>query len=80
MKKNKSYSVEKDEGILNVCEPAVAMLNTEEFMIPDDMPFANISNGILQVTPDIEEEITAVEQGEKISMSEFKTMFSQWLD
>ena len=36
--------------------------------------------GILLVTPDIEEEIAEVERGEVVSMAEFKTMFSRWLD
>ena len=35
---------------------------------------------VLQITPDIEEEIAEVERGETVSMSEFKSMFSRWLD
>ena len=38
-----------------------------------------ILDGVLQVTPDIEEEIAEVERGEVVSMSEFKTMFAKWL-
>lgn len=38
-----------------------------------------IVDGILQVTPDIEEEIAAVDRGGTISMSEFKTMFARWI-
>lgn len=38
-----------------------------------------ILDGILQVTPDIEEDIAAVDRGETLSMSEFKTMFARWL-
>ena len=34
----------------------------------------------LQVTPDIEEELAATDRGEAVSMDEFKTMFTQWLD
>lgn len=48
--------------------------------LPDDMPYANIVDGRLQITPDIEEEISEVERGETVSMSEFKTMFAKWLD
>ena len=36
-------------------------------------------DGVLQVTPDIEDEIEKVDRGETVSMSEFKTIFSQWL-
>ena len=43
------------------------------------MAYANIVNDILQVTPDIEEEIAEVERGETVSMGEFKTMFAKWL-
>lgn len=46
----------------------------------DDMDYASVVEGILQITPDIEEEITAVERGETVSMDEFKTMFAQWID
>lgn len=38
-----------------------------------------IVDGILQVTPDIEDEVAAVDYGEAISMSEFKTMFARWI-
>lgn len=38
-----------------------------------------VVNSVLQITPDIEEEITEVERGETVSMSEFKSMFSKWL-
>jgi hypothetical protein len=52
----------------------------EEIAMPDDMDYAHIVNGILQITPDIEEEIAEVERGEVVSMGEFKTMFAKWLD
>lgn len=48
--------------------------------LPDDMPYANIVDGRLQITPDIEEEISEVEHGETVSMSEFNMMFAKWLD
>lgn len=38
-----------------------------------------IVDGILQATPDIEEEIAAADRGKTISMSEFKTMFARWI-
>ena len=38
-----------------------------------------IVDGILQATPDIEEEIAAVDYGETISLSEFKAMFARWI-
>lgn len=40
---------------------------------------ARIEGGVLQITPDIEEEIAASERGETVQMSEFKGMFAQWL-
>ena len=45
----------------------------------DDIDYANIVEGILQVTPDIEEEIAAADRGETVQMDEFKTMFAKWL-
>lgn len=47
--------------------------------MPDDVAFASIVDGVLQVTPDIEEEMAAVERGETVSLGEFKKMFVQWL-
>ncbi len=43
------------------------------------MDYAGIVEGILQVTPDIEEEIAAADRGETVQMDEFKTMFAKWL-
>ncbi len=81
MKENKPYPhIEEEDGSsLTACEPAVALADTEEQTLPDDVGYAHVENGILQVTPDIEEEIAAVDRGETISMSEFKTMFARWL-
>lgn len=39
-----------------------------------------VVNSVLQITPDIEDEISEVERGEIVSMREFKSMFSKWLD
>ena len=63
-----------------VAESAVALEEQETFVLPEDMDYASVVEGILQITPDIEEEIAAVERGEAVSMDEFKTMFAQWLD
>ena len=41
--------------------------------------YVNIMAGVLQITPDIKEEIAEVERGETVSMAEFKTMFAKWL-
>ncbi len=41
---------------------------------------ANIENGTLQVSQDIEVEIAEVERGEKVSMQEFNSMFAKWLN
>ena len=68
MKDSKPYPrfEEEDNSCLTAQEPAVA-------------DYAHIINGMLQVTPDIEEEIAEVERGETVSMGEFKTMFARWL-
>ena len=46
---------------------------------PDFIDYAIIENGVLQVTPDLQDEIDETEKGDNVSMNEFKTMFSQWL-
>ena len=81
MKESKPYPIYEDEdgSCLTVQEPAVALAEPEVQTIPDDVDYAHIVNGILQVTPNIEEEIAAVNRGETISMNEFKTMFARWL-
>lgn len=61
-------------------EPAAALAGQETSVLPDDVDYANIVEGVLQVTPDIEEEIAAVECGETVQMDEFKTMFAKWID
>ncbi len=79
MEESKTYShkTEEDGSTLTAHEPAVAY---EEAIIPNDVAYAHVMDGVLQVTPDLEEEIAEVERGEVVSMNEFKTMFSQWLD
>lgn len=82
MKESKPYPQmeEKDSSVLTAHEPAADVAYAyEEAVIPDDVDFANIVDGVLQVTPDIEEEIAEVERGETVSMAEFKTMFAKWL-
>ena len=71
---------EEDQNFGICCEPmAEVAFASEEVSIPDDVPYAHIMDGVLQITPDIEEEINEVERGETVSLSEFKTMFSKWL-
>lgn len=82
MKESKPYPVLEEENgsCMTAQEPAVDMAYTyEEPVIPDGVDYAHIVDGVLQVTPDIEEEITEVERGEVVSMPEFKTMFGRWL-
>ena len=81
MKKSKPYPrIEEEDGsCMKVSEAAVAFAEPEVLAIPEDMYYANIVDGVLQVTPDIEEEIAAVDCGETVSMGEFKTMFAKWL-
>lgn len=81
MKKNSSRSsFGENTGCLTVNEPAVATAEVMELVMPDDIGYASIVDGVLQVTPDIEEEIAEAERGETVSMNEFKTMFAKWLD
>ena len=81
MKKSKPYPrIEEEDGsCMKVSEAAVAFAEPEVLAIPEDMDYANVIDGILQVTPDLEEEIAEVERGETVSMGEFKTMFAKWL-
>ena len=75
------YSSEEESGKnLNLSEPAAALEEQETFVLPDDVDYASVVEGILQVTPDIEDDIAAVDRGETVSMDEFKTMFAQWLE
>lgn len=78
MKEGKPYPP-YDEDVLTVQEP-VAAYASEAVAMPDDIPFARIVDGVLQVTPDIEEEIAAADRGDTVRMDEFKTMFARWLE
>ena len=73
-------SEEESSESLTLSEPVAALEEQETFVLPDDVDYASIVEGILQVTPDIEEEIAAADCGETVSMDEFKTMFAQWLE
>lgn len=63
-----------------VAELAVALEEQEMFVLSDNVDYASIVEGVLQVTSDIEEEIAASDRGETVSMDEFKTMFARLLD
>lgn len=82
MKESKPYPKfeEEDGSCLKATEPAAETAYAlGEAVIPDDVDYAHILNGVLQVSSDIEEEIVEVEQGGTVSMTEFKTMFARWL-
>ena len=82
MKESKPYPQfdEEDGSVMAAQEPAVDMAYAyEEPVLPSDVAYAHIVDGMLQVTPDLEEEIAEAERSETVSMAEFKTMFSQWL-
>ena len=82
MKEHKPYPVldEENDRCQSVQEPtAGAACAYEETVVPDDVAYANIVDGMLQVTSDIEEEIAEAERGEIVTMAEFKTMFSKLL-
>jgi hypothetical protein len=70
------YRSEEESITISV---AIEIAEQEKFVIPDDVDYADVVEGILQVTPDIEEEIAAVDRGETVQMDEFKTMFAKWL-
>ena len=75
------YSSEEETGNNSVVSDSAAALEEQEvFVLPDDVDYASVVEGILQITPDIEEEIAAADCGETVSMDEFKTMFAKWID
>ena len=77
----KKYPKEEEMGNLSLAsEPASALAEQETFVLPDGVDYADVVEGILQVTSDIEEEIAAADRGETVQMDEFKTMFAKWLD
>lgn len=82
MKENRPYPQmdEEDNSTLNAKDAVYAITEMKETVIPDDLDYAHVVDGKLQLTPDIEEEIAEVERGETVSLDEFKSMFSRWLD
>jgi hypothetical protein len=80
-KESKTYPIieEEDSSCMTAQESACVAYPYEDVALPDGVAYANIVDGILQVTPDIEEEIAEAERGETVSMTEFKTMFAKWL-
>ncbi len=76
----KKYPKEEEMGNLSLAsEPAAALAEQETFVLPGDVDYADVVEGILKVTPDIEEEIAAADRGETVQMDEFKTMFAKRL-
>ena len=80
MEENRYPIIEDESNNHMASEPLLAPADDIDFAMPSDMPYANIVDGKLQITPDIEEEIAEVERGETVSMSEFNMMFAKWLD
>ncbi len=78
MKEHKPYTYHDEEPAIPVAQEPVAAYACEAPAMPDDVAYAHIVDGVLQVTPDIEEEMAAVERGETVSLGEFKKMFAQW--
>ena len=82
MNENKADPIieEEDGSVMTAQEPAADVAYAyEEPVIPEGVAYAHIVDGVLQVTPDIEEEIAEVERGEVVTLDEFKTIFSRWL-
>ena len=70
----------EEQDVVMASEPVVAVANTVDVAIPSGIVHAQIKDGVLQVTTDIEEEIAEVDHGDVVTMSEFKTQFAKWLD
>lgn len=78
---HRPYPSEEETRSNNIAGEAAAMLKEEEtYVLPDDIDYASIVEGVLQVSSDIEKEIDAVDRGETVQMEEFKQMFAKWLD
>ena len=80
MEQKKYPNIEEESSIHMACEPLLAQADDVDTAMPDDITYANIVDGRLQITSDIEEEIAEVERGETVSMNEFNMMFANWLD
>ena len=70
---------EENNSSKTLSEPTVALVEPKIQVQPEDVAYAHIVNGVLQVSPDIEEEMAEVERGETVSMAEFRNMFAKWL-
>lgn len=80
-KDSEPYHSEDETGNNSVArEPEAALEEQETLVLPDEVDYASIVDGVLQVTPEIEEEIDAADRGETVQMDEVKTMFAKWLD
>lgn len=79
MEEKRYPRIEEESGMDMACEPAVDVAE-RAVELPNDMAYAQIIEGVLQITPDIEVEIAEVERGETVSLSQFNTMFAKWLD
>ena len=79
MKEHKPYTYNEEEPEIPKAQEPVAAYACDTTVVPEDVAYARIVDGVLQVTPDIEEEIAAVDRGETVSLGEFKKMFAQWL-
>ena len=80
MEEKRYPELNEEQGMDMCCEPALATAEQAEPVLPSDMSYAHIVDGVLQITSDIEDEIAEVERGETVSLSEFNTMFAKWLD
>lgn len=80
MKNETRTRLEEDTRCYTACDPALATAEMVEVAMPEDMDYAHVVDGVLQITPDLEEEIAEAERGEVVTMGEFKTMFAKWLD
>ena len=80
MKKMNYPEIENQEGIDMACESVLALKEVEDITIPNDIPYAHIENGVLQITPDMEEQLSEIEKEGMVSMNEFKNQFAKWLE
>lgn len=80
MEEKRYPELDEEQGIDMCGEPALATVETAEPILPNDMNYAHIVDGVLQITSDIEDEISEVKRGETVSLSEFNTMFAKWFD
>lgn len=79
MEEKRYPQIEEEQGMDICCEPAEALAESVEIAMPEDLAYAHIIDNVLQITPDIEEEIEEVNSGDVVNMSQFNTMFAKWL-